>query len=358
MCKINEKNWILYAVTGASFLRFPLSRYGYELYSGLILVADNDSHAKEIERGMVRSLKAVSITRWNNKAERPENFRIVIHRYRKSDTTENLENFLAEEDFLPIVIVGGVIPEALREKGYALKATFGIKEIVIFARDYSKFQEFVIKEIGYISQELRVLKMSKKILEYRKEGASSFKCYMFAVGKMWWCSLLEKRREEEMSQWMDTFIKFTETSEGDIERLDNLYSVKTAVRECIIQFILEKDISVVDIHNCVNSENQCIYTDGEYYFLSEALMKNMCAPLLETVSFVQLKHEMEAEGILVTNRVRGNYTVKILLYDAATRQMQRRRFLKVNKKDFINDEGIYLENLCEVYSQDKEDFAE
>ena len=63
-------------------------------------------------------------------------------------------------------------------------------------------------------------------------------------------------------------------------------------------------------------------------------MKKMCLPLLETISFVQLKKEMQVEGMLVTDNVQGNYTVKIQLYDAETGLTRRLRFLRLQKNGF------------------------
>ena len=118
------------------------------------------------------------------------------------------------------------------------------------------------------------------------------------------------------------------------------------MKNCTLKFILQNNTPILESYDSKdNGARQCIYADQDHYYVSEEFMKKMCLPLLETISFVQLKKEMQVEGMLVTDNVQGNYTVKIQLYDAETGLTRRLRFLKLQKMDFISDEGLLLEDL-------------
>ena len=354
MHKINENSWVLHALAGAAFFRFPLQCYGYELRTGFILVADNDSDARKVENDLLRLFNGVQVMRWNSKAERPENFRIGIHRYKKKDTEDELETFLSEKKFLPVIIVGGILPKILYEKGFVIKSSFHRKELTKMDQNYEPFCNYLIEHIEYVTNEIQILKTSKIMMKYRRQKASAFAYYLLAVARLWWCFWRENGSEEASDQWVEKFMGSVIKTETDMSRFDDLYSVKAAVKDCVIRFMLQNRIPVVPINDGIRKDEPYIGMEEDFYLIPEALLRIMCAPLLETVSFLQLKKEMELDGMLVTDKVLGNYTVKILIFNADTGQTQRLRFLKLNKLDFIDEEGFYLEDLQKIQTIEEE----
>ncbi len=353
MCKVREGKWLLYALSGSGFFRFPLYQFGYELPMGIILVAENSSHTRKIERELVRAFKGAEIVKLNSRKEHTENFRMGVYRYKKGDKEDDLDRFLSEKDFLPIVIVGGVVPEKLCGKGYIFKASFDTEEITEVEHEYRQLRNFLIEKTDYICQEIRVLKTSNIVEKYKKKGISSFAYYMLAVARVWWCLKCENIKEAAADQWVSAFMESVIEAESDIERFSDFYSVKEAVRECVTQFIMKNDLPVVNIYNGMSTEKQVIY-DEDFYFISESLLKSICTPLLNTVSFLQLKKEMEEDRMLITDKTPGGYTVKKLIFSAETGQTKRVRMLKLNKEDFVNSEGICLEDLQEFYKEREE----
>lgn len=347
MCRIslNSENWIMYALSGMSFFRFPLSLYGYEINNGVILVADDDSQAKALENALIRTFGAIPMAKYNKK-EQPLNYELGIHRYRKRDREEELEDFLTQRSFFPVAIVGGIVPKVLRDKGYIMKCCLPPERLIAFGHIYSLIKEASLANIDYWCQELKVLKTSKLAKEYLNKKSSPFICYMLAVAKIYWGLLRKKIDEDEADAWIKKFMSFAKRTEENMERLNGFYSVKEAVKNCTLKFILQNKTPILETYDSKDNEvRQCIYADQEYYYIAEEFMKKMCLPLLETISFVQLKIEMAAEGMLVTDNVPGNFTVKIQLYDAETGLTRRLRFLRLQKMDFISDEGLLLEDL-------------
>ena len=64
---------------------------------------------------------------------------------------------------------------------------------------------------------------------------------------------------------------------------------------------------------------------------------------------------MQVEGMLVTDNVQGNYTVKIQLYDAETGLTRRLRFLRLQKTDFTSDEELLLEDLQKIATDESKE---
>ena len=356
MCKIKENSWVLYALAGAAFARFPLQYYGYELRTGFILIADSDSDARKLESDLLYLFNGVQITRWNSRAKRPENFRMGIHRYKKKDTEDELETFLYEKKFLPVIVVGGVLPKILYEKGYVIKASFHKKELEEIDKNYELFCNYLMDHIEFVIREIQMLKTSKIMMEYSRQKASAFVCYMLSVARLWWCFWRENGSEEASDQWVEKFMESVIEAEAEMSRFDGFYSVKTAVRDCVVRYVQQNKIPIVPINDGIKKEEAYIGMDEDFYLIPEALLKMMCAPLLETVSFLQLKKEMELDGMLVTNNIPGNYTVKKVLLDVNTGRTQRIRLLKLNKLDLTTDEALYLENLAEFYEETEEEY--
>lgn len=358
MCKIEfkQENCILWALSGMAFFRFPLSLYDYELNRGVILVADDDSQAKVLENALIRTLQAVPIVRFNNKSNYPLNHEMGVHHYRKSDREEELEDFLSQRNFLPVVIVGGIIPQILRYKGYTFKFSMLPEEVLAFGDVYYYMKKVSLANIDYWFHEIKVLKKSKLLNQYLDKNSDPFIHYMLAIAKIWWCILREKNDEKVADTFLDALMLFSKKAQIDMDRLNDFYSVKDAVKNCTLKFILQNNTPILEIYESKdNGARQCIYADQEYYYISDEFMKKMCLPLLETISFVQLKKEMQVEGMLVTDNVQGNYTVKIQLYDAETGLTRRLRFLRLQKTDFTSDEELLLEDLQKITTDESKE---
>lgn len=346
MRKLDPQHQILQILAGAAFLRFPLSQLGYELDRGLILVADEDFQANALANELIRALGAVDIPKFGKNMKRPFNHVMGLHRYKKKDKDEDLEEFLTEKEFLPVIIVGGIVPEFLRGC-YTFRFSLQPEMISSFTSINSIFKKYILEKKDYIFQEIRLLKTSELAQKYQQNQQTFLGKYLLAIGRAWWCILREDNGESAVDKWLDDFMESAAKFENDMERLNEIYSVKEAVRMCITDYVIKKKIPVREARggNVPETAEESILFDDTYYFIAEELIKKMCTPLLETVSVVQLKREMAAEGMLVTDKVSGNYTVKIQLYNAKTGGTQRLRFLKLLKTDLLTEEGLPLENL-------------
>lgn len=122
-------------------------------------------------------------------------------------------------------------------------------------------------------------------------------------------------------------------------------NVEMSVRQCIIAESKKMKIPIRDFKNGYCEE--AIMFDEQNYFFSEELLRQMCSSLLETVSFVQLKHEMANSGMLEYDTRCQNFTVRKCIFNTKKMKNERVRFLKIPKELIMSDEGLPLEMLIE-----------
>lgn len=100
--------WVIQMLQGTSFLRFLLQEYNHDLDSGIILIAENNRRAWQLEKSLIDNLDAVSVSKLKQDSYTPLNYQMGLHVYNKSDTEESIIDFLHQKNFLPVIIVGGL----------------------------------------------------------------------------------------------------------------------------------------------------------------------------------------------------------------------------------------------------------
>ena len=120
---------ILQFIEVNSFCRFFFQNFGYDLERGIVIVTDDDRHAQEVADTILATVDSRNILHYSSKTEKPFNFEIGLHLYRKYDKEEELINFLFAKDFVPLIIVGGLVPEFLTENAYIFRLKLTGKDI-------------------------------------------------------------------------------------------------------------------------------------------------------------------------------------------------------------------------------------
>lgn len=121
MEKSNRKNkigWMPLSLYGQSFLKFIMKDYGYVMDEGNVLVANNDTLARRFvaeycAKTCGNGIKIVDIKRCNL-----YNFQCGFCHFQKGIKAEQSLEFLARNDFLPVIVVGGLLPEYLKTDRY------------------------------------------------------------------------------------------------------------------------------------------------------------------------------------------------------------------------------------------------
>lgn len=93
---------------------------GYDLKEGIILVFEDDIQALTFLKEMEEKVEAEILYSLKD-LKRIENYRTIVHKYRKSDKIENLYKLLDFSEVLTILVVSGIVPDELDEYAYIFK---------------------------------------------------------------------------------------------------------------------------------------------------------------------------------------------------------------------------------------------
>lgn len=118
MCEIVKEFGVLQFIEAFGFCRFLFQNNGYDLEKGLVLVTDDDCHAQQVIDAILTTVDSREMRHLSSKVEKPFNYEIGLHLYRKYDKEQEILEFLVEKRFTPLVIVGGILPEFLEENWF------------------------------------------------------------------------------------------------------------------------------------------------------------------------------------------------------------------------------------------------
>lgn len=362
MCEIVKEFVVLQFIEGLGFCRFLFQNNGYDLEKGIVLVADDDCHAQQVIDAILTTVDSREMRHLSSKVEKPFNYEIGLHLYRKYDKEQEILEFLAQKRFTPLVIIGGILPEFLEQNSYMFRFDLRGSDIRDFSDMYRKMKNEVLSHLEHLMYEISNFK-SSKLLKRIDIDESYRRCFeIFALtGKVWQLVLREGNDEETAERWLNSYCEASATTLRNMDDLCGLCDISEAVRKCVAAYVLKNDVKIMELHTITNDNTETIWYDAEYYYFTEPFLKKICQPLQNTVSFQQIKTELYEVGILVCNATKNrNYTVKIGCFNSQTGRESRIRFLKLLKDALLSDEGMELEELVEIQQIDskteKEEF--
>lgn len=353
MCKVKEKYAVLQLIEAFGFCRFVFRKYGYDIERGVILVVEDTWQAGEIADAFCEKGAAVLIKRKRNKGAIPLNFQIGLHLYEKLDREDWITEFLIQKDFFPVVIVAGIVPEPLYGRGYIFRLDLTGADIFEFRGMYQKMVTNIMENLEAFMYELKNLKTSKIFRRCLMEKYPRASQIVAATGITWRMVLRKQNSEETVEDWLEEYCSFLIKSLQAMDDFEGKSGVREAIRKCIIAYILRNNVQILRLDQ-FSSTNKAIFMDYEHYYFEEVLLKEICAPLTNTISFLQLKSEMYAEGILECNEgSKQNYTLKVTCLDTISKRYIRKRFLKLKRECLLTDSGMSLEDQL-VLAKDEE----
>lgn len=79
-----------------------------------------------------------------------------------------------------------------------------------------------------------------------------------------------------------------------MDRHEGMYDVQDVVRKCFMDQVSKGEIEIRPLlgNSAVDEIKNHILYDDDFYYVTDSTLRTVCAPLLTTVSFVQLKNEM------------------------------------------------------------------
>lgn len=352
VCRIG---WIPLVIYGSSFLRALLMEYGYALDEGLILVADSEAQSRRFIGTYCESTggNGYRMKTWNSRSIKPGNYCCALLPLKKSNREEAIEDFLSEQDFVPIVVAGGLLPEYLRTDRYIFRlGKEDVKAVssVEFAEKIRGFRNFITKKISTMCKILERAKSSIILTEYDgdEETQQIFSaCVVIAL--IYAEYLRETKTEREIADFLSDFV--SETREK-IQKMSEFASGEELpeMLSALIWEVVSSDekIKVVDItlvngtaYTSLKEKSAILFDDKFYYFPPELFLK-ICEPLRQTASTTQLKKRMRKDGIIHCNS--ADHTVKKEITNVFGAK-ETQRFIWVYKEYLLSEDNLRLEDV-------------
>ena len=344
---------VLEMLGGLAFVQFLIRFYGYGLDKGIILLTDNDESAAFVRTKLKFYLEAVEMKLNKKNEDQPLNYQMGVHVYNKFDNERNLIDFLEESSFLPVVIVGGIIPECLIGKAYIFRCNPTERDFAETKTTNQALTEW-IKE--HLNETKNVIRTTIKYpfgdrMEQSDDGKYRILLANIEIVRQLQTRLsihngspkeeaVEKLKKIRISAF--NAIKTMEYYEGE-------YDIGDAIGPCFLKQIAKENVSFKCLEKNIaldEIENKILY-DDEYYYITEPILRKLCAPLLGSVSFLQLKHEMVRAGLVKCDGTGiQNFTKKKVIW-CSDGHSERVRFVWMNKEPLMSEENLALEDIVE-----------
>lgn len=351
-----EINWTPLTIYTGSFMRFLMKDFGFFLNEGIIIVTDNEILAGNfISDYCMKTLNGCKVTSWKKRKKYPENYCCMFLVVSKTTTEAEVIEFLQEQDFLPIIICGGVLPEYLRRQKHIFRLHKSELEIGFYDKR-KNFQQYLIQNVPEICEILKNLESSIACMEYsgNTEMKNSFK-FFAAIGCIYAKYLRKKHSERDVSIFLQKYSQETYERFEEIPKFASGDDIPDLISELIWDFPWEeKGVKIVNLNSIdkkvdesLKAKCAVLYDHQFYYFPPELFMK-ICAPIIGTMSETELKKRLKSEGIIKCDS--ADYTSKKTIY-YVHKQKERLRFLWVYKDKILSSDNLQLED---VFAEDNE----
>lgn len=348
-----DGKWVVETIAELAFVREPIKFYGYGMEKGIILIADDDESALAIKSMLEAHLDAVEMKLRGRKESQPLNYQMGVHVYNRLDDERKLLDFLEEQEFLPVVITGGLIPKFLVGRGYAFRCVLAEAGFMTAEAQYKEFVASIKQDVPAAVELIqKVNKIPHVIIndggqyERYEKVAKNFLAIMRICMQIY---KMAGASEEKLAKNEEMFTTKTIDAIAAMDRYEGEYDVQDVVRECFLRQAKKGDVrlSPVETSSAVGEAENHILYDDNFYYVADPTLRKICAPLLETVSFVQLKNEMAFSGMVDCNDGSlKNFTKKKLIWRSCD-QPKRIRLIWIKKESLMTDEGLLLENMWE-----------
>lgn len=349
--KVNG-DYLLDTVVVMGFMKHVYAKKcGYDLKEGIIIVFEDDIQALKFLKIMEEKTEA-EILHNLKELKRIENYRIIIHKYRKSDKSEDLYKFLDFSEMLTVLVVSGIVPDDLEEYAYIFKMPscssddwqrIGIK--------YKELKELATQKGLIIQESLEILEKSSLFQKYCQPGDyEELRKIFVATAEILGMLKKGKLTERMVYDLKELHCEKLMAKLPEIEDFHGSTDVRGAIRGLVFSYINNSpNMQARDIAEGLTKENNVIYYDETSYYFPEDLLKEICKPIAETTSFLHMKREMAYVGMLEINQIeKGGFTVKKAIWDSGNEHMIRLRFLKIVKNELRSEEGLAIEDYIEM----------
>ena len=350
--EISNRNYTEKFLTSYAFMRFIFLEVSSLLSPGVILVTESKDDAKILAKNLEKCGWAKICKNKNDSENLPSNFQMGIKILRKDEPEESAIQFLDNEHFLPVLIAAGIAPDYSEECGVVIRMNTKLSKSN--EKEFKEFRDWILLNLEAVVYEIKTV---SSILDEADFAAkmSPIMQIIYMIGSIWHMYLRELNSDEETADdWMLDFLEWGKQLIAKSESLTGLYQISDAVRYSVYKYIEEGNYLLVksleDVHDDMLETviEEVIFFDETMYYVPEEILRKICRTLTETITFHQIKVELEHEGTLVCNNTKKrNFTVKKTLPLGDT--FTRLRFLALKKEAFLSESGQYLEEAMEMY---------
>lgn len=322
-----------------AFIRVILEDIGGQIDEGIILIADDMLMARHFIKAYVAKVGNGKVI--DRKMPKMENFELGFKIVNTGMKEEQAEEFLGKEDFLPVLVTGGVLPSYLRTQHFFLrvrKTDMKVLDAVNFQVKMQGLKAFIIENINVFIEDTQI---------ESNENEPYVRTLLYVENLLFqYYRRNYELKEEEANEVVEEFGKFTgkliKTSE-DIVHANG--DVREEISDRFFQFVAtNQELVMLDVNDEINPmipKDKVIWFDAEYYYLTDAMLRKVCEKVLELVSVNELKSILREEGILYCD-ASGDYSIKIVV---KTQNGEKRpRVLKLRKL-YLTVDGECLEDI-------------
>lgn len=322
--------------------------------SGIIIFCEDGRKVVELQKSMINA-GAEYVKNLGKNDSKIRNNQIGLHVYFKYDREADIIDFLKNDGFTPVILLGGVMPELLQEWS----------NVIVFERDMDiqmlrvleNFQRFVAyahKNSNAIQKALKLFQTSEIFLQNTSnsmfhislEAAAEIFCNYYREGHT---ELKTVQKRRNLSQ---EIVHVMGISEIYAEKFDSCDMVRKAVLNYVDENLQIQIGKVDDIDGAMTKaieREEAILLDTEYYFIPEKILRCACESFRDVASILSVKKALWEEGHLCCNGTKeANFTVKKTVINAYG-QCFRPRFLKMRRDFFESQDSLGLQerrNIC------------
>lgn len=341
---------ILFLICAMSEIRPILQKAGLAPRHGLAIFLEDQADA-DFLTGSFLEAGATICKSFSKPVKNICNNGLGIHTFFRYDKEDKIMDFLEAEDFLPIVITHGAIPDLLKNGPAILpfrKKDIEDLQTYKILDDIETFKKYTRKNPSEIAKKLYLFKTSEVFLQYK--GQDPLYLSLMAVTDIWGELYRYTHNEPETEQMKDHLRDRIKHFCSLSEDYKDGWDILDVVRDSIFAYVDSEPWILIDEINKIQGPlleavetNSAILYDAEYYYFPEKILRKACEPLLQALSFPEIKLELKNGGFLYCNSTTTrNYTVKKLLTNAYGYTF-RVRFYKLLKNFFVSLDSLALE---------------
>ncbi|MGL5436924.1 MAG: hypothetical protein ACRDBO_16370 [Lachnospiraceae bacterium] len=321
---------------------------------GLLFLFDTPQDFEYLSRLLTETPSVIRIRKTEHRATLKSNNMAALYVYKKSDTLKSIEDFLACDGCLPLLLSCNYIVQSLTAHCYAIHiCTDDIRSLnaVALNEEIVNVKDFIRQNIVVILHELSLLNTSADF-QMDAENFSFLTVGLLAALTAYRCYFRSQNTEEKtvnmQCRLKNLILHLTNQAELLIEHND----LSDSIRGLIIKNFIDNDhikIYCVDsIEMSLESaikNNEVILFDTDFYYITEKLFKSLCSSILDTISILAVKYHLAAADIILCNDTQNNnYTIK-KAFSYTNNDSDRIRCLKFRKHYFMDKNGLTLEHL-------------